>query len=46
MCFVWQGKAACAVAGRSYILGSKMTANFSRFAFTFRYWRSIADSAD
>jgi hypothetical protein len=33
-------------AGQSYILDFKMTANFSRFGFTFRYWRTIAGSAD
>ena len=36
----------CAVTGQSYILDFEMTANFSRFAFTFRYWRTIAGSAD
>jgi hypothetical protein len=32
--------------GRGYILDGEMRANFSRFGFTFRYWRTIAGSAD
>ena len=36
----------CAGVGGGYIVESKMTANFSRFGFTFRYWRTIAGPAD
>jgi hypothetical protein len=36
----------CAGAREGYMLKDKMTANFSRFSFTFRYWRTIAGSAD
>jgi hypothetical protein len=40
------GGHGCAQPRESYIVDFKMTAHFSRFAFTFRYWRTIADSAD
>jgi hypothetical protein len=33
-------------AGEGYIVMDRMTADFSSFVFTFRYWRTIAASAD
>ena len=33
-------------AWERYILKHKMTVYFSRFGFTFRYWRTIAGSAE
>jgi hypothetical protein len=41
-----EGQVGCMAAVGGYIVGNKMTANFSRFGFTFRYWRTIAGSAD
>ena len=41
----WDGS-GCVGAREGYIVEFKMTANFSRFAFTYRYWRTIAGSAD
>jgi hypothetical protein len=39
------GGRGCAAARERYIVDFKMTANFS-FVFTFRYWRTIAGSAE
>jgi hypothetical protein len=39
------GVAGCAAAQERYIVDFKMTATFS-FVFTFRYWRTIAGSAE
>jgi hypothetical protein len=39
----WPG---CAEVAEGYIVEDKMTANSSRFSFTYRYWRTIAGSAD
>jgi hypothetical protein len=33
-------------AGKSLIMEYKMNANLSRFWFTFRYWRTVAGSAE
>jgi hypothetical protein len=36
----------CAGAAGGYIVEVEMRTYFSRFGFTFRYWRTIAGSAD
>jgi len=37
---------SCALPRERYIVEVRMTAYFSRFGFTYRYWRTIAGSAD
>jgi hypothetical protein len=36
----------CVGAGEGDILEDRMRAGFNSFVFTFRYWRTIAGSAD
>jgi hypothetical protein len=36
----------CVGAAGGYIVEGRMRAYFNRFGFTFRYWRTIAGSAD